>query len=137
MKRRTFLSALAALFTMLVISFTMTTSEATAQQDQNCCRYIVDIAGVPDACFPFSVCTFWANGFPTAGPFTANGVTAHPLPWPCPPSSVFFGASLAAPNCQFPIAAFNEPVCYVVNGCRLMIRIGFDGGCVRIHVRPC
>lgn len=125
------------MFTALVLSFTMSTSEAFAQQDQNCCKYIIDVDQVPRTCFPFDICTYWANGFPPVIPpvsIVSNGVTTHGLPWACPPSSVFFGASI---NCQFPIAAYNNPVCYNVNGCNLVIRIGYDNGCVRIHVRPC
>lgn len=140
MKKRTLISTLAIMFTMLVMAFAMNTNEAVAQQNQNCCIYTVDIAGFPASCFPFNVCSFWANGNVCAGPFNANGVTVHNLPWPCPPSSVFFGASLGTScpgGCLFPIASFNNPVCYVVNGCKMMVRIGFDNGCVRIHVRPC
>lgn len=135
MKRRALLSTLAIMFTMLVMSFATTTNEAIAQQNQNCCTYTVDIAGVPASCFPFNICSFWANGNPIAGPFNNNGVTVHNLPWVCPPSSVFFGASI---NCMFPIASFNNPVPYNINGCCLRVRIGFDvNGCVIIYVRPC
>lgn len=134
MRRRTFLSTLAVMFTALVLSFTMSTDEASAQQDQNCCKYIIDVAQVPRTCFPFNIHTFWANGFPAPINIASNGETGYAVPWPCPPSSVFFGASI---NGQFPIASFNEPARYNVNGCCLMVRIGFDGGCVRIHVRPC
>lgn len=129
--RKTFLSALAVMFTALILAFTAT-DEATAQLDPNCCTYILDI-NVPPSCFPFNIQSFWGSGFPIVGPINANGVTVHPVPPPCPPAS-FFGASI---NGMFPIAVHNGHVCYNVNGCNLVVRIGFDNGCVRIHVRQC
>lgn len=132
MRRKVFLSALAVMFVTLALSLTAA-NEAAAQQDPNCCTYILDI-NVPASCFPFNIHSFWGSGFPIVGPINANGVTVHSVPGTCPPSSPFFGASI---NGQFPIAAFGSHACYSVNGCNLVVRIGFDNGCTRIHVRTC
>ncbi len=133
--RRSLFPALAIIIAGLVITLMAVTNEAIAQQNQNCCTYTIDVAGVPASCFPFNIQTFWGNGFPPPVNIGGNGVTPpQGLPWPCPPSSVFFGASI---NGLFPIAAFNSPVQYNVNGCCLWVRIGFVGGCTVIHVRPC
>lgn len=134
MRRRTLLPMLAVMFVALM-SFMATTQEAAAQcPSQTCCTFKIDV-NVPANCLPFNIHTFWANGFPPGIPINANGITTHGLPWACPPTSQFFGASI---NGLFPLASWNNPVQYNVNGCCLVIRIGCDiNGCMTIHVRPC
>jgi hypothetical protein len=136
MTRRTLFSMLAATIAAFAIMFTFGASGAKAQQNQNCCTYTVDVANFAGTCFPFNVNTVWGNGFPPAAPIGGNGVTVHNLPWGCPPSSVFFGASI---NAMFgPFASFNNPVQYNFNGCCGWVRIAFDqNGCVYITIRPC
>lgn len=129
MTRKNLFSMLTAMFLGLVLALA-TTNEASAQQNQNCCTYTTDVA-VPATCLPFNIQSFWANGFPVV--IGVNGVTVHNLPWACPPASVFFGASI---NGLFPIASFNNPQSYNVNGCVLTVRIIFDAnGCPVIFVR--
>ena len=135
MRSRTLLSTLAVMLVGLMMSFAATTKEAMAQQNQNCCTYTVDCL-VPASCLPFNVHTIWGNGFPPPANIVANGATTFPLPWACPPSSVFFGASINAPF--GPFASYNNPLQYNANGCCLVIRITYDAnGCPLIYVRPC
>jgi hypothetical protein len=117
-------------------------TQAAAQQDSNCCRFFVDVEGVSNSCFPFRLWTLW-HPSGVLGPIVVagNGVTTHPAPPNnCPPAEIFRGASLAG-NAG-PWATFNNPIVYRVNGCCLVVRIGFtDTGCVIIHIRqvngPC
>ena len=136
MTRRTLFSTAAAMFLAFVVSFLAATDHASAQQNQNCCTYTVDVAGFAPTCFPFTVFSVWGNGFPPGAVIGNNGVTVHNLTWACPPSSPFFGASI---NMQFgPFASFNNPVQYNFNGCCGWVRISYDaGGCVYITIRPC
>jgi len=137
MKRRTFLTLLAA-FAGLVMAFAATTDTASAQQNLNCCTYSVDIAGVPAACFRIPLWTRWSNGVFGPQLFLANGVFVFNTPTPpaCPPAATFIGASLQGAG--GPFATFNNPVKFNVNGCCLMARIGFDAaGCLIIYIRPC
>lgn len=128
MRRRTFISALAVMFVTLVMSLMATTNEAAAQ------HYTVDVDGFRDGCFKFELNTYWNVAFPVVT-ITGNGITTHPVAWACPPATDFFGASI---NGQFPIATYNEPVKYIVNGCCMVVRISFDrAGCPVITIRPC
>jgi hypothetical protein len=128
---------LATAFVVFAMSFLAATTRMSAQQNQNCCTYTIDVAGFHDDCFPFNVHTIWGNGFPPAVNIISNGITVHGLPWSCPPSSPFFGASINAPF--GPFASFNNIVRYNnINGCCVEVRIAFDQfGCTYIYVRPC
>jgi hypothetical protein len=143
MTRRTIFSALVAIFVTTLAMIVAPGSSASAQQNPNCCTYTVDIAGIAPTCFPFRLTTVWNCGgvktfdFKT---YLANGVYVEPLnppgAPPCPPACKFAGAGLNGPG--GPFATFNNPVRFNVNGCCMVVRIGFDAnGCVTIFIRPC
>jgi hypothetical protein len=139
MKRRAYLSSLAALFAIAVI-FCTGTREATAQQNPQCCVFYVDIAGFPPSCFPANLWTDWTGG--VSGPVSLIGNATFPfpavfaVPQPCPPAADFKGVSLAGE--KGPWATFNNPVQFNVGRCCFIARVSFDqNGCVYITIRPC
>lgn len=136
MTKRNVLSTFIALMAMMTITIVAGTNTARAQQNLNCCIYTVDVAGVSPSCFPIRLWTRWSNGVfgPTIVNANGNFVFATPTPPPCPPAATFIGASLAGPG--GPYATFNNPVTFNVNGCCLIVRIGFDAnGCLIIYIR--
>ena len=139
MTRRTLLATLAAALIGFIMAFAGTTHTAHAQQNLNCCTYTVDI-NLPAACIGpgIKLWTRWSTGVIGPQIFNANGVYVYATPAPgiCPPASNFVGASLA--SALGPWAVFNGPLKFTVNGCCMMVRIGFDAnGCTIIYVRPC
>ena len=143
MTRRNALSTLVALFMTTIAMLFTSGASASAQQNPNCCTYTVDIAGIPSACFPFRLTTRWDCGGTITFDFktySTNGVYVEPLnppgAPPCPPACKFLGAGLNGPG--GPFATFNNPVQFNVNGCCMVVRIGFDvNGCLIVYIRPC
>lgn len=141
MTRRKFLSAFVALVAMTAAMLVTGTRTASAQQSPNCCVYFVDVQGVN--CVPFQMWVKW-NNVPIQIGINGNSNPQFPfvfaIPGMCPPAATFGGASLAGP--AGPYATFNNLVTFNINGCCLLVRIGFDAnGCTYIYVRqlppPC
>lgn len=131
------LSRLAFVLVALAAAFAVTTERGAAQQNTACCSYFVD-SQIPATCYPVPLTTLWSTGFVGPVMILGNGLTQHNAPpqgMSCPPSAVFFGATLTG---MPPFASWNNIQQYTVNGCCLLIRIGFDAaGCTYIYIRPC
>ena len=112
MKRRTFISMLAATFVALVMAF-CASSQATAQmQNPNCCTFTIDARNtIPANCFPLHVETEWGPGIRIVHPIPAPGIYVFPLPAPCPPAFLFNWVRVL-PNCPM-VVLWNTGACFL------------------------
>ncbi len=137
MTRRTALSTLIALFVMTLATLIGSTDTARAQQNPNCCKYTVNIQGIPDFCLPFRIYYRWdCISTPVIASYAANGISSSPIPTPppCPPACILRGISLDGINYIGP----NETRRYVIGNCCSILSFGFDAaGCIAIKVSPC
>ncbi len=142
MVERTFLATLTAAILMM-FCIIGNTQQATAQQNPNICTYRVDIAGIPQHCFPINLVTEWtcAGGLITIqnSTYINNGVFFVPLnppgAPPCPPACLFNWASLSPPIIPTPL---NRTTVYTINGCCYVLTTSVDAaGMIVITIRPC
>lgn len=103
MQKRTFLSIMAIAF---VAIFVTSSERSTAQQDPNCCNYVIDVDGIDPACFPITITTDWGPGIFKSFTVTSNGVYVDNIP-NCPPVPALPFSQVvgltAAPGCPQPL----------------------------------
>ena len=119
MKKRTFLSMLTAMFVAVAVMATVGAGQASAQQDPNCCHYIVNATNVKAACFPLLIVTTW-GGMTRTEVIPAPGTWTFLVPFGCPPAQPFMGVTVVS-----------SP------GCCLVWNFQFPGGCLLINVISC
>lgn len=117
MMRRTFLSTLGAMIAFVAM-FVANSGHAAAQQDPYCCNYVIDVAGIPAACFPLVVTTVWGGSTTKAYVVTANGISVDGVP-NCPP---------------FPALPFTAVAVTSSGGCTVAVAWA-NACCIRIVIR--
>jgi len=70
-----------------------------AQQNRNCCDYIVNTSNIPASCFPITVLTTWNGGIVATVTVTAPGFASFHVPFNCPPSPGFVSATVSGQCC--------------------------------------
>lgn len=117
MTRSATLSLAAALAVAFITMLGGATNRAYAQQNPNCCDFIVNVSNIPASCFPITIHTTWGGGLTHTVTFTAPGYYSVHLPFNCPPAPTFLAATVASNCCLGPIT-------YFCGGC-LFIELAF------------
>jgi hypothetical protein len=119
MHRRTLLSLAASIAIALVALLGFAPERAYAQQDPNCCDFIVNATRVPASCFPLALVITWGGGVMTTETMATPGYYSFHIP-NCPLAPPFLNATVANPV-----------------GCCLRPIASFCGGCLFIDIIPC
>jgi len=121
MTRNTFRS-IAIAYTMAVLMLAIAArQQAFAQQDPNCCDYIVNSSHIPAACFPLAITTSWAGGLSATVVVSTPAFNSFHVPFACPPAPAFQSVTVTSAG----IVCCIRPVSF------------FCGGCLFIELVPC
>ncbi|HVZ38842.1 MAG TPA: hypothetical protein VHI13_06170 [Candidatus Kapabacteria bacterium] len=105
---------------LLTIAVALAPVSARAQQDPNCCDYMVNATGIPATCFPVVLVTSWAGGLNSTVTLTSPAFFPEHIPFPCPPAPAFLSATVTS-----------------VGGCCIRPVSFFCGGCLFIQLVRC
>jgi hypothetical protein len=136
MKRRTILSMVAAVLTMLTLAFTIGVESASAQmQNLNCCTYTIDVRNtIPANCFPIHVEVEWGPGIRQLFAFVNPGVYVLNVPPPCPPAFLFNWVRVLPGG---PMIVLGQTAVYMLPGCNYLATYTAQldaNGCVYITI---